>query len=57
MKKLAFLVGVSKYDKAGLRNQDYADNESMRLFIRRKFGREAEQFVEHWLKGEQQTTV
>ena len=35
------------------RNPDYRDNESMRLFIRRKYGRNAERFVEHWLKGEQ----
>ena len=34
------------------RNPDYRDNESMRLFIRRKYGRNAERFVEHWLKGE-----
>jgi len=39
------------------RNPDYADNESIRLFIRRKYGRNAERFVEYWLKGEQQTAV
>ena len=39
------------------RNPDYRDNDSMRLFIRRKYGRSAERFVEHWLKGEQQPRV
>lgn len=34
------------------RNPDYRDNESMRCFIRRKYGRRAERFVEYWLKGE-----
>ena len=34
------------------RNPDYEENESMRLFIRRKYGRGAERFVEYWLKGE-----
>ena len=34
------------------RNPDYRDDESMRLFIRRKYGRGAERFVEYWLKGE-----
>ena len=35
------------------RNPDYREDESMRLFIRRKYGRNAERFVKHWLKGEQ----
>ena len=35
------------------RNPDYREDESMRLFIRRKYGRHAEDFVAHWLKGEQ----
>lgn len=39
------------------RNSDYRDDESMRLFIRRKYGRTAERFVEYWLKGEQQPRV
>ena len=39
------------------RNPDYGENESMRLFIRRKYGRTAERFVEYWLKGEQQPRV
>ena len=34
------------------RNPDYRDDESMRLFIRRKFGDQAERFVEYWIKGE-----
>jgi hypothetical protein len=34
------------------RNHDYQDNESMRDFIRRKHGRNAEDFVQHWIKGE-----
>ena len=34
------------------RNPDYRDDESMRLFIRRKYGRRAERFVAYWLKGE-----
>jgi hypothetical protein len=34
------------------RNPDYADSESMRLFIRRKYGEHAEHFVEYWIKGE-----
>ena len=34
------------------RNSDYRDDESMRLFIRRKYGRKAERFVAYWLKGE-----
>ncbi len=34
------------------RNLDYREDESMRLFIRRKYGRRAERFVEYWLKGE-----
>ena len=34
------------------RNPDYGKDESMRLFIRRKYGRSAERFVEYWLKGE-----
>ena len=33
------------------RNPDYRDDESMRLFIRRKYGTDAERFVERWLKG------
>ena len=39
------------------RNSDYRDDDSMRLFIRRKYGRTAERFVEYWLKGEQQPQV
>ena len=39
------------------RNPDYRDNDSMRLFIRRKYGRNAERFVEHWLKGEQRLQI
>ena len=35
------------------RNPDYRDDESMRLFIRRRYGRNAEHFVAHWLRGEQ----
>ena len=34
------------------RNPDYADNESMRLFIRRKYGERAERFVEYWIRSE-----
>ena len=34
------------------RNPDYVDGDSMRLFIRRKFGAKAERFVEYWNKGE-----
>ena len=34
------------------RNPDYREDESMRLFIRRKYGRNAERFVAYWLKGE-----
>ena len=34
------------------RNADYADNESMCGFIRRKYGEKAERFVAHWIKGE-----
>jgi hypothetical protein len=34
------------------RNPDYIDGDSMRLFIRRKFGEKAELFVEYWIKGE-----
>jgi len=34
------------------RNPDYRANESMRFFIRRKYGRDAEHFVAYWLKGE-----
>jgi len=32
-------------------NPDYND-ESMRIFIRHKYGQDAERFVEHWIKGE-----
>lgn len=39
------------------RNPDYREDESMRLFIRRKYGRTAEHFVEYWLKGEQRPQV
>ena len=39
------------------RNPDYGENESMRLFIRRKYGRTAERFVEYWLKGEQHSQI
>ena len=39
------------------RNADYRNGESMRLFIRRKYGRNAERFVEYWLNGEQQPQV
>ncbi len=38
------------------RNPDYADNESMRGFIRRKYGRKAERFVAYWIKGEPKVT-
>jgi hypothetical protein len=38
------------------RNSDYREDESMRLFIRRKYGRKAERFVEYWLKGEGRET-
>ncbi|NQT93237.1 MAG: hypothetical protein HQ559_10785 [Lentisphaerae bacterium] len=34
------------------RNADYRDGESMRLFIRRKYGEVAERFVKRWIKGE-----
>ena len=34
------------------RHSDYADNESMRDFIRPKYGEKAERFVEYWIKGE-----
>ena len=34
------------------RNVDYAENESMSDFIRRKYGEKAEHFVAHWIKGE-----
>jgi len=34
------------------RNSDYREDESMRLFIRRKYGRKAERFVAYWLRGE-----
>lgn len=34
------------------RNPDYGENESMRLFIRRKYGSKAERFVKYWIKGE-----
>ena len=34
------------------RNPDYVDGDSMRLFIRRKYGEEAERFVEYWIRGE-----
>ena len=34
------------------RNADHGENESIRLFIRRKYGEEAERFVEYWIKGE-----
>ncbi len=34
------------------RNPDYGDDDSMRLFIRRKYGEPAERFVEYWIKGE-----
>ena len=34
------------------RNPDYVDTDSMRLFIRRKFGDQAERFVEYWITGE-----
>jgi len=39
------------------RNSDYRDDESMRLFIRRKYGRRAERFVEYWLRGEQRSQM
>ena len=39
------------------RNPDYREDESMRLFIRRKYGRKAERFVAYWLKGEVRTTL
>jgi hypothetical protein len=38
------------------RNPDYADNDSMRGFIRRKYGQKAERFVAYWLKGEPRDT-
>jgi hypothetical protein len=34
------------------RNPDYRENESMRGFIRRRYGEKAERFVEYWIKGE-----
>lgn len=34
------------------RNSDYREDESMRFFIRRKYGRRAERFVAYWLRGE-----
>ena len=33
-------------------NPDYAAGESMRDFIRRRFGDKAEQFIAHWIDGE-----
>jgi hypothetical protein len=34
------------------RNPDYADNESMSGFIRRKYGQKTERFVAYWIRGE-----
>jgi hypothetical protein len=34
------------------RNSDYRDDESKRDFIRRRYGIEAERFVESWIRGE-----
>ena len=34
------------------RNPDYGEDESMRLFIRRKYREKAERLVEYWIKGE-----
>jgi hypothetical protein len=34
------------------RNPDYGDDDSMRGFIRRQYGEQAEHFVEHWIQGE-----
>lgn len=34
------------------RNPDYGDNESMRLFILRKYGERAERFVKAWIEGQ-----
>lgn len=34
-------------------NPDYKQDESMSGFIRRKYGQEADRFVQYWLKGEQ----
>jgi len=39
------------------RNPDYRDDESMRLFIRRKYGQNAERFVEYWLMGEEREGI
>ena len=39
------------------RNPDYREDESMRLFIRRKYGRKAERFVACWLKGERRVSL
>jgi hypothetical protein len=36
------------------RNPDYRDDESMPLFIRRKYSDKVERFVEYWIKGEPQ---
>jgi hypothetical protein len=34
------------------RHSDYRKDESMRNFVRRKYGRRAERFIKVWLKGE-----
>jgi hypothetical protein len=34
------------------RNPDYQEDDSMRGFVGRKYGKQAELFVEYWLKGE-----
>jgi hypothetical protein len=54
---LLWLAGLIAVDLLRLdywlqkQNPDYRD-ESMRLFIRRKYGEKAELFVAYWLKGE-----
>lgn len=34
------------------RNPDYQEGESMRHFIRRRYGGKAERFVAYWIEGE-----
>ena len=52
------MVGVVAVDVVRLddwlqkRNPDYGDNESMRLFIRRRYGDRAERFVKAWINGQ-----
>ena len=54
---LLWLVGLVAVDIVRLdcwlqeRNPDYSDGESMRGFIRRKYGEKTERFVEHWIAG------